>query len=158
MKSEDVRRPVKIIQRPPICCEKAIPTLAWGYGLNPSDRQKSGPLLAIAWDKIIKLMSVNEETREIELEMCGFYCSDFEINQVYFITDSVLAIVVNFDEIKILGTDRFRAGYINTMTKNKQPLEIKVKMQLPFERAADTGALDRSIWFVVELYSKELFK
>ena len=80
MKSDDVRRPIKIIQRPPICYDKAIPTLSWGYGLTPSDRNNSRPLLAIAWDKVIKLMVVNDETRDFELEACGFYCSDLEIN------------------------------------------------------------------------------
>ena len=125
MKGDDVRRPIRIIQRPPICNDKAIPTLAWGYGLTPSDRNQSRPLLAVAWDKVVKLMIVNDETRDLELETCGFYCSDFEINQVYFITDSVLAIVVNADEVKILGTDRFKPGYIGLITKNKQPNEVK---------------------------------
>ena len=126
MRSEDVRtRPIKIIQRPPICHEKAIPTLSWGYGLTPADRNKSRPLLAIAWDKVIKLMCVNDESREINLEACGFYCCNFEINQVYFITDSLLAIVVNMDEVRILATDRFKPGDIHLLTKNKQPHEIK---------------------------------
>lgn len=81
--------------------------------------------MAIAWDKVIKLECVNDESQDLELEVCGFYCSDFEINQVYFITDSVLAIVVNADEVKILGTDRFKPGDIHMITKNKQPNEVK---------------------------------
>lgn len=119
MKCDDVRRPIKIIQRPPICHDKAIPTMSWGYGLTPSNRNKSVPLLAIAWDKCIKLMCVKDETRELELEACGFYCSDLDINQVYFISDSLLSIVVANEEVRILSTDRFKAGDIHLLTKNK---------------------------------------
>ena len=64
-------------------------------------------------------MFVTDENRELELEACGFYCSDFEINQVYFISDSLLAIVVNDDEVRILSTDCFKAGDIHLLTKNK---------------------------------------
>ena len=58
----DVRRPIKIISRPPICYERTIPSTSWGYGLSPNDKFHSKHLLAIAWDKIIKLMSVRDDT------------------------------------------------------------------------------------------------
>ena len=51
------------------------------------------PLMAIAWDKIIQLLYVNEETKTIEFD--GYYCSDKEINQIYFMADSVLVILLN---------------------------------------------------------------
>lgn len=130
MKGDDMRRPITIIQRPPVCHDKAIPTLSWGEGLTPIERNKSKPLLAIAWDKVIKLMCVNDEkgVSELELELCGFYCSDQEISQVYFLADSVLAIVVNGEQVKVLSTDRFRQGDIHLITKNKQPLEVKKEL------------------------------
>jgi len=54
------RRPLTIIKRPYVCDDRAIPMCSWGYGLTPADRNQSKPLLAIAWDKVIKLMTVNE--------------------------------------------------------------------------------------------------
>ena len=66
MKSE-VLRPIKIIQRPAVCYERAVSTLSWGYGMTPSNKSKSRPLLAIGWDKVIMLMSVKDESQEIDL-------------------------------------------------------------------------------------------
>ena len=40
----------------------------------------------------------------------GYYCSEQEINQVYFMGDSVLVILVNQEEIKVLYTEKFQPG------------------------------------------------
>lgn len=61
MQSEAIS-PIRIVKRPAICNERAIATLAWGYGLTPVDADHSRPLLAIAWDKVIILMAVCEES------------------------------------------------------------------------------------------------
>ena len=79
MKS-DVRRPIKIIQRPPVCYKMSIPCISWGYGITPNDKNSSGHLLAVSWDKTIKLMSVKDDSQELEIVGCGYYCSEFEIN------------------------------------------------------------------------------
>jgi hypothetical protein len=49
----------------------------WGYGLTPSMREKTIPILAIAWDRIIQLIYVTEEgDGKVSFEMDGFYFSD----------------------------------------------------------------------------------
>ena len=82
----------------------------WGYGLTPQERERTMPLMAFAWDKVVQLLYVNDETKSFELD--GFYCSDQVINQVYFMADSVLAILVNQEEIRVLNTDKFKPGYV----------------------------------------------
>ena len=77
MKSE-ARRAIKIIKRPPVCYERAIPSLSWGYGVSPSDKSRSKPLLAIGWDKVIKLMSLDDDAQD--LQNCGYYINEIEIN------------------------------------------------------------------------------
>ena len=77
MRSE-ARRAIKIIKRPPVCYERAIPSLSWGYGVSPSDKSRSKPLLAIGWDKVIKLMSLDDDAQD--LQNCGYYISEIEIN------------------------------------------------------------------------------
>lgn len=60
LKDED--RIFKIIERPSLCSDQASAILSWGYGITPADKNQSKPLLAVTWDKIIKLMTVNEQT------------------------------------------------------------------------------------------------
>lgn len=67
-------RPLKTIERPPICKEKSVPLIDWGYGLTPCERERTMPLMAIAWDKVVQLLYVNDDTRTLEFD--GFYCSD----------------------------------------------------------------------------------
>jgi hypothetical protein len=42
--------------------------------------------------------------------MDGYYCCDEEINQVYFMGDSILVVLVNMKELKILYTTKFQPG------------------------------------------------
>ena len=53
-------RPLKTIKRPAACKEKSVPSIDWGYGLTPQERERTLPLMAIAWDKIIQLLYVND--------------------------------------------------------------------------------------------------
>jgi len=46
-----------------VCKEKSVPAIDWGYGLTPRERERTLPLMAIAWDKIIQLAYIDEETR-----------------------------------------------------------------------------------------------
>jgi len=98
-------KPLLDIARPPICKEKSVPLIDWGYGLTPQERERTMPLMAIAWDKVVQLLYVNDDTRTIEFD--GFYLSEKEINQVYFVADSVLVILVNQEEIRVLYTEKF---------------------------------------------------
>jgi hypothetical protein len=49
-------RPIKEIfqiNRPLFCKEKSIPYIDWGFGLTPSHREKTVPIMAFAWDRLI---------------------------------------------------------------------------------------------------------
>ena len=46
-------KPLQVIKRPAFCKEKSVPYIDWGYGLTPMNRERTLPLMAIAWDKII---------------------------------------------------------------------------------------------------------
>jgi len=41
------------IPKPNFCKERAIPYIDWGYGLTPKHRERTVPILAIAWDGLI---------------------------------------------------------------------------------------------------------
>ena len=101
-------KPLQVLKRPAFCKEKSVPYIDWGYGLTPMNRERTLPLMAIAWDKIIQLMYVDDDEQSIEFD--GYYCSEQEINQVYFMGDSVIVILVNQEEIKVLYTEKFQPG------------------------------------------------
>ena len=46
-------RPKLTIKRPSFARTKSAPFMDWGYGLTPTNREKSVPILALAWDKFI---------------------------------------------------------------------------------------------------------
>jgi hypothetical protein len=46
-------RPLFMIKKPTFCKERAIPYIDWGYGLTPKHRERTVPILAIAWDGLI---------------------------------------------------------------------------------------------------------
>lgn len=64
--------------------------------------------MAVAWDRLIQLVYINDQTNEIEMD--GYYCCDEEINQIYFMADSILVVLVNNKEIKVLYTTKFQPG------------------------------------------------
>jgi hypothetical protein len=83
----------------------------WGFGLTPSHREKTVPILAFAWDRLIQLVYVNEEGTALEVD--GFFYSDREIISLYFVAESVLlALFENKDgrEVKLLYTPKFYPG------------------------------------------------
>jgi hypothetical protein len=88
--------------------KRSIPYIDWGYGLTPTIRERTMPLMAVAWDRMIQLVYVNEQTNEIQMD--GYYCCEEEINQVYFMADSILVVLVNNKELKILYTPKFQPG------------------------------------------------
>ena len=47
--------PLLSIRRPPYISEGTVPYLDWGYALTPTYRDKSYPVLAIAWGRTIQL-------------------------------------------------------------------------------------------------------
>ena len=48
------------VQKPSFCKEKSIPYVSWGYGLTPTLRDKTLPILAMEWDKVIQLAYVDD--------------------------------------------------------------------------------------------------
>ncbi len=71
--------------------------------------------MAVAWDKTVQLLYINEENKSLEYD--GYYCSDQEINQVYFMADSVIAILVHHEEIKVLYTEKFQPGKVDNINQ-----------------------------------------
>jgi len=58
-------RPIKEIfqiTKPNFCKEKSLPYIDWGWGLTPSKRDKTVPIMAFAWDRLIQLIYINEQS------------------------------------------------------------------------------------------------
>jgi len=90
-----------------------VPYLDWGFGLTPSHREQTVPILAYAWDRIIQLIYIDDNGTSLEFD--GFYHSDKEIINLFFIADSVLfALFESKDgrEVKILYTPKFYPGSV----------------------------------------------
>jgi len=103
-------RPVKElfqIGKPNFCKHSSLPYLNWGYGMTPGQREKTVPILAFAWDRLIQLVYVCEDKGQAMLKMDGFYYSDQEINSLWFMGDSILFVLVNNKQVKMLYTTQF---------------------------------------------------
>ena len=99
------------INKPRFSRVRCIPYMDWGFGLTPSHREKTVPILAFAWDRLIQLIYVNQEGSALEVD--GFFYSDKEIIGLHFVADSVLfAVFENKDgrEVKVLYTPKFYPG------------------------------------------------
>lgn len=103
--------------KPNFCKEKSLPYIDWGYGLTPSQRDKTVPILAFAWDRLIQLFYINDRTNTIEFD--GFYYSDHEITSLYFIGDSILFALVNGHEVKVLYTTKFYPGHFDFLNQTR---------------------------------------
>lgn len=69
------------------------------------------PILAYAWDKIIQLIYINEDGTSLELD--GFYYSDKEVINMFFMGDSILLVLFESKdgrEVKVLYTTKFYPG------------------------------------------------
>jgi hypothetical protein len=104
------------INKPTFCKDKAIPYIDWGFGLTPSHREKTVPIMAFAWDRIIQLIYINDEGTSLDID--GFYYSDKEIISLNFVGDGIIfAIFEGLDgrEAKILYTTKFYPGSYRTI-------------------------------------------
>lgn len=82
-----------------------IPYLHWGYGLTPCYRDRTYPLLAIAWGKVIQLYVLNDiEDTSNPLIPDGYYVSESPIDNIYFLSESILFALINKKEAKVLYT------------------------------------------------------
>lgn len=99
------------IKKPRFCRAFCNSYLDWGWGLTPSHRERTVPILAIAWDRLIQLVYVNQEGTSLEID--GFFYSDKEVIGLYFLSDSVLQAIFESKEgreLKILYTPKFYPG------------------------------------------------
>ena len=67
-------------------------------------------------------MYVDDDQQTILFD--GYYCSDQEINKVYFMGDSVLVILVNQEEIKVLYTEKFQPGECKHLELNNEDIIV----------------------------------
>ena len=109
--------PLISIRRPPYISPGTVPYLDWGHALTPTFRDQSYPVLAIAWGRTIQLAvycnqkQVINGLEEPQVELDGFYiCDGFTIDACFFLSESLIFIVVNKKEVRILYTQNFTPG------------------------------------------------
>jgi hypothetical protein len=104
---------LKCLDRPEYIEVGTVPYMDWGYGLSPSYRDNRYPILAIAWGRILQLaVYVNHKSEgDPEIIYDGFYiCDSMSIDACYFLSDSLLFVLVNKKEVRILYTQNFTPG------------------------------------------------
>ena len=55
-----------------------------------------------------------------QMKQVGFYCSDSQIKSVRFLADSLLAIVVDSNEVRVLSTAKFIPDMIEGLLQDKK--------------------------------------
>ena len=120
-----------------MCRSKSVPYLDFGYGHSPSKQEYTVPMLAIAWDCLIQLVYFDEN--EIVVKMDGFYCSESEINSVYFMGDSLFMILVDQTKIKLLYTKKFHNGDYTWLNASEFKADFKLhyKRMIEFTKHAE---------------------
>jgi len=87
-------RPIKEIYcfpKPSFCKDKSVAYIDWGHGLTPHHQDSTVPIMAMAWDKLIQLVYIDESNASIEID--GFYYStDGEITSCHFLAESILLV------------------------------------------------------------------
>ena len=89
--------------------------LDWGYGLTPEiSRDKQKWLLAIAWGRMLQIMILENPDKDGSpgIKFDGYYMWESNIDGIYFISDSILMILVNKKEIRVLYIPYFLPGSI----------------------------------------------
>ena len=102
--------PIEIccIERPDYIEAQTVPYLDWGEGLSPVYRDSTYPILAITWGRTIQL-AVWTNHRDLgalpEIKLDGFYiCDGFSIDSCFFLDESLLFVLINKKEVRILYT------------------------------------------------------
>lgn len=95
----------------------------WGFGITPNIiREQSKCLLAIAWDKVLQVLILKDPNQGMSgVRLDGYYISDYPIDKVVFVADSVLMILVNMKEVRILFVPNLSPGsFFNEGAKIKE--------------------------------------
>ena len=112
------------IERPDYIDSQTVPYLDWGEGLSPAFRDKTYPILAITWGKTIQLaiwINQHEVGAQPQFELDGFYiCDGFSIDQCFFLDESLLFVLINKKEVRILYTQNFTPGVFDEKLTAKQ--------------------------------------
>ena len=95
--------------------QDSLCTLAWGYGITPIvSRERSKCLLAIGWGKLLQIMILEDPDQGMSgIKFDGYYICDYPIDAIFFISDSILLILVNKKETRILYIPHFPHGAFN---------------------------------------------
>ena len=104
-----------------------MPYLDWGEGLSPIYRDMTYPILAITWGRTIQL-AIWTNHRELgetpEIKFDGFYiCDGFSIDQCFFLDESLLFVLINKKEVRILYTQHFTPGVFDEKILRKPSAE-----------------------------------
>ena len=120
------QRPCELlaIERPDYIDPQIVPYLDWGDGLSPVYRDKTYPILAIAWGRTVQL-AVWTNRDDIgappEVKLDGFYiCDGFSIDQCFFLDESLLFVLINKKEVRILYTQNFTPGMFDDKILDKR--------------------------------------
>lgn len=113
----NIMRPIYNINRADFGKEcvrpESISYLDWGYGITPNiSREKSMCLLAIGWDKVLQICILENPNKGMSsIKFDGYYISDYPIDTVKFISDSVIMILTNQKEVRVLFIPCFSPGH-----------------------------------------------
>jgi hypothetical protein len=104
-------------KRPSYIPAGTVPYLDWGDALTPTYRDRAYPVIALAWGRTIQLGVLTNWDQakhgfvDPHLELDGFYiCDGLSIDQCFFLSESLLFIIVNKKEVRILYTQNFTPG------------------------------------------------
>lgn len=99
---------------------KAIPYIDWGKGALPGKPENSNIILAIAWDKVVQLVEIKDIRKGADgIEFNGFYESEYEIQTLWWLTDSVILVLTSTKELRILYSGKFSPGKYKEKTQEE---------------------------------------
>ena len=112
------------IERPDYIEAQTVPYLDWGEGLSPAFRDRTYPILAITWGKMVQLAiwtNKDDIGAKPQIEFDGFYITEgFTIDQCFFLDESLLFVLINKKEVRILYTQNFTPGIFDTKMVEKK--------------------------------------
>ena len=136
--------PLLSIRRPPYIQAGTVPYLDWGNALTPTFRDQAYPVLAIAWGRTIQLAvyqnekEVNRDGEAPILTMDGFYFCDASIDSVFFLSESILFVMVDKKQVRILYTQNFTPGVFDDKYGSKDLRSRKVGADCDAEEEEST--------------------
>ena len=75
---------VEVIDMLPLVEPGTVPAVAWGYGLSPSYRDKTYPLLAVGWGRVVQLIVMHEVGDTVTFLYDGYFVCESEVDSLAF--------------------------------------------------------------------------